>query len=209
MGTITANSDEFLRAIGTAVQAYGEVEASQSRLLQCILGVTITQAQTVFFTVQNVRGRNELFHSLLAHKYGDKHKKYWESCGRFLHTLSIFRNAIVHWHSLTIVYVNRTGDKTKAPKSPEPAIRNPMPGRSGKTLRLDDFGPFIVDCGYIRAELDQFSGFLRQDDPDDDPTLHERFSRPLPRQNRACSSTNPAVQSAAVPASIIRGVTSI
>jgi len=185
MTALTKDRNDFLKAVGDAVQSYAEVEKSQARLLQCILGVDSIQAATIFFTIQNVRSRNELFSSLAEHRYNDAYKKYWESCAAFLHTLSVFRNAIVHWHPRTIVYVNRSGDPSNAPKDAEPAIHNPMPGRGNTFLRLNDFKPFMVDCNIIRAEMDQFSEFLRDPDGADDPTLHERFSRPLPRQNRA------------------------
>jgi hypothetical protein len=182
MTIITKDRDDFLKAIGAAVEAYAEVEASQARLLQCILDVDSMQAATIFFTVQNVRSRNDLFASLIEHKYGDAHSKFWKSCSAFLLDLSKFRNAIVHWHPMTMVYVNR--DPAKVPKAAARAIRNPMPGRRG-SLTLDAFSPFMLDCTYIRAEMDQFSGYLRDPAEADDPTLPERFSLPLPRQNLA------------------------
>jgi hypothetical protein len=181
MTVITKDRDDFLKAIGAAVQSYAEVEASQARLLQVILHVDATQASTIFFTVQNVRSRTELFGSLLTHKYNDAHKKYWESCGAFLLILSIFRNAIVHWHPITKIFVHRRGERAKDAQA---AIHNPMPGRRG-VLALSEFEPFMTDCAYIRSELDQFSGFLRDQDGADAPKLRERFSRPLPRQNLA------------------------
>lgn len=186
MTVLTKDRNDFLKAVGDAVQSYAEVEKSQARLLQCILGVDYMQAATIFFTIQNVRSRNELFSSLTEHRYNDAYKKYWESCAAFLHTLSIFRNAIVHWHPLTIVYVNRSGNPANTPKDAQTAIRNPRPGRGSISLTLNEFAlPFMLDCAYIRAEVDQFSGFLRDPDGADDPTLHERFSQTLPRQNRA------------------------
>jgi hypothetical protein len=177
MTIITKDRDEFLKAIGNAVQSYAEVEASQARLLQCILGVDSFQAALIFFTVQNVRSRNELFGALLEHKYNDVHKKFWKSCSAFLRELSLFRNAVVHWHPLTRVYVNRSADPAKVPRDAEASIRNPMPGRGSASLTVNEFKPFMIDCAYIRAQMDQFSGFLRDPDGADDDTLHERFSQ--------------------------------
>ena len=122
-----------------------------------------------------------MFASLLEHKYKEPHNKFWKSCGAFLYQLSIFRNAIVHWHPLTIVHLGRG---TSNAKEPQAAVRNPMPGRYG-SLTIERLKPFILDCLYIRAELDQFAEFLRDPAGADDPTLPERFSRPLPRQNLA------------------------
>jgi len=185
MTIITKDRDDFLKAIGNAVQSYAEVEVSQARLLRCILGVDSMQAAIIFFTIQNVRSRNELFSALLEHKHNNVHKKFWKSCCSFLDKPAVFRDAVVHWHPLTKVYVNRSGDPAKVPRDAEAAIRNPKPGRSSTTLTLSEFQPFMVDCTYIRAEMDQFAGFLRDPDGADAPTLCERFSRPLPRQNRA------------------------
>jgi hypothetical protein len=195
MPVLTKDRDAFLRAIGAAVQSYAEVEASQSRLLQCLIDVDSMQATTVFFTVQNVRSRNEMFGSLLEHKYKDTYKKYWKSCGAFLYTLAIYRNAIAHWHPLTIVYVNRGEGQ---PKDAQAAIHNPMPGRRG-ALTLESFRPFMMDCAFVRSELDQFSGFLRDPDGRDDPTLPDRFSRPLPRQNLASLQPSPPPKGPAPP----------
>jgi hypothetical protein len=64
MTALTKDRNDFLKAVGDAVQSYAEVEKSQARLLQCILGVDSIQAATIFFTIQNVRSRNELFSSL-------------------------------------------------------------------------------------------------------------------------------------------------
>jgi hypothetical protein len=162
-------NEPFLKMIGRAVQEYVKVERIQSILLKEILGVDSIQARIIFFTVQNVRSRNELFGSLLTHSHGDIHDRYWNSCGKFLEKLSIFRNAIVHWHPLTV----------------GPGIQNPMPGRSGRSLGAGDLPPFIFDCQCIYEELRRFVEFLTEGLLDDDPTSSQRFLEPIPYRNRA------------------------
>jgi hypothetical protein len=161
-------SDSFLKLIGRAIQEYASVEQIQSALFKEILGVDSVQARTVFFTVQNVRSRNELFASLPTHKFGEAHDRYWDSCAKFLEKLAAFRNAIVHWHPII------GGHGTK----------NPMPGKSGRHLGGDDLQPFIRDCLIIHEELRRFLEFLTND-PDDDPTLSQRFLEPIAYRNRA------------------------
>jgi hypothetical protein len=162
-------NESFLKLIGHAVQEYARVERIQSTLFKEILGVDSIQASIIFFTVQNVRSRNELFGSLLTHRYGDTHDRYWDSCSKFLEKLSIFRNAIVHWH----------------PRTAGPGIQNPMPGRSGRSLVASDLPPFIFDCQCIYEELRQFVEFLTERPADDDSTSSQRFLEPIPYRNRA------------------------
>ena len=165
-------NESFLKLIGRAVQEYARVERIQSTLFKEILGVDgvdSIQASIVFFTVQNVRSRNELFGSLLTHRYGEKHDLYWNSCSKFLLILNVYRNAIVHWHPLTFGH----------------GIKNPMPGRSGRSLAADDLPPFIFDCQCIYEELRRFVEFLTDGPPDDDSTSSQRFLEPIPYRNRA------------------------
>src|SRR4051794_23367738 len=84
----TGNTADLLTGIGIAVRAYTQVEASQSRLLSVLLGIDIKPASAIFFSVQNVRSRNELFNTLLTQRFDDRFTKFWESCSSHLQRLA-------------------------------------------------------------------------------------------------------------------------
>jgi hypothetical protein len=180
-----ATDEALLRAIGEAVQAYAKVETTQASLLHTFLGISARQARTIYFTVQNVRSRNEMFAGLLFDSYAEKYKRYWESVGLFLSTLSIFRNAVVHWIPVYVVAVPAVGvdqpeDEGKGRSGH--GIHNPMPGRQTLTLMADDLRPFLDDCLFIMREL---SAFRRALENAHDLALQERFVRPITRRNSA------------------------
>src|SRR5258706_11474603 len=158
--------DMLLKAIGEAVEAYTDVEAAQFRLLAIILGVDDHTAAIIFFTVINVRSRQEMFETLLVKKHGRTYEKYWQSYTHYINKLSVFRNAIVHWHHTTIL-------NTEGPS--EAGIRHPTPKGRGRALTASQLRPFIQDCIRARVESDQFATFLRDGG---EPTLHDRFLQP-------------------------------
>src|SRR5258708_39060617 len=92
----------LLKAIGEAIEAYTTVEAAQFRLLAIILGVDDDTAAIIFFAIMNVRSRHQMFETLLAKRHGRTYEKYWQSYTHYVNKLSEFRNAIVHWHHVTI-----------------------------------------------------------------------------------------------------------
>jgi hypothetical protein len=148
----TGNTADLLTGIGIAVRAYTQVEASQSRLLSVLLGIDIKPASAIFFSVQNVRSRNELFNTLLTQRFDDRFTKFWESCSSHLQRLAGVRNNFVHWHPYTLLRMDGEG-------TAETRLMNPMPGRTGRAS-VADVEPFQKDCSYIKSGLDQFAGHL-------------------------------------------------
>lgn len=65
MPAVGPEVDNFHRLVGQAVEEYALVEDAQSRVLAAILNTETRQAKVIFFTVQNVRSRNEMFLGLL------------------------------------------------------------------------------------------------------------------------------------------------
>ena len=165
--------DMLLKAIGEAVEAYTAVEAAQSQLLAIILGVNDDKAAIIFFAVQNVRLQQRMFEGLLLEKYGQTHQKYWASYASYIFKLAEFRNAIVHWHHITIQ--NATGPS-------EAGMRRPTPKGRGYAVTVSQLRTFIQDCVRARLETDEFATFLRDGGG---PTLHDRFLRPIVYRNQA------------------------
>jgi hypothetical protein len=183
----TKHDDKLLGAIGSAVKAYTSVEAAQSALLAELLGLGRPEAGVVFFTIQNVRSRNEMYGALLELKYGKRFSVFWDSCSDYLNKLAVFRNALVHWHPMLVITVSPLGDPSEA----EPGLRNPMPGRRG-SLKENDLEPFESDCIFIREALFAFRNHLSDIGALHGPsTSPQKFLSPLSRRNRAVLQPRP------------------
>ena len=68
----SSRNAQFHSAIGASLHKYSRVEVTQVRILEAILKIELTPASTLFFSVQNVRTRNEMIAGLLRHYHGDK-----------------------------------------------------------------------------------------------------------------------------------------
>jgi hypothetical protein len=162
-------------AIGEAMEAYAEVEMTLASVLRLLLHTELLEAHAVFFAIQNVRSRNELFQTLLTIRFKDDIKKFWNSCDKFLLTLAQYRNAIAHWHPLVTIYLDKNDKATLKNAIGHPAIRS-----SYKPLEIDDFPPFIKDCLYIRQELSGLISLLK----DSPATFPDKFRQPIARRNQ-------------------------
>jgi len=167
------------KAIGASVHEYSRVESAQVGILEAILTIKTVPASILFHSIQNVRTRNEMIQGLLRYSYGDKFKSFWAKCSAFLFKLSVYRNAIVHWHPHINIYVDEKHQAVRATN----ALGNPMYGKGGKSLEVTDFPPFDQDCRYIAEELYALARFLKQFKPDE--TLPDKYQRPIIRPNRA------------------------
>jgi len=175
---IDLNLNPLHRAIGEAIEAYAEVETILTSLLQALLRTDCNKAHALFFAIQNIRSRNELFETLLQLEFKGALKKYWASCGSYLYKLALFRNAVAHWHPLVVITVKSETDLTGV--GAQHALHHPAYA-SFKELTLDHFPPFLTDCVYIRRELSALHGIVGKQ-PD---TLPEKFRRPIARRNLA------------------------
>lgn len=165
-------------AVGAAVHAYSGVESAQENILQYALKIGPVPASIILHSVANSRSRNEMIQGLLRNSYDDQFKPFWAKCTDFLNKLSLYRNAIVHWHPHTNIYLSEDTEALKAAS----AIGNPMLGRTSRSLELGDFPPFMQDCAYIREELLSLANYLKAGAQL--PSL-EKFSRPAIRPNLA------------------------
>lgn len=162
---------------GQAIEAYSRVEQIQVQLLAVILRLEYKVAAAIFYSVQNARARNEMVQAVLTLRRGDKYKAYWNSCADFLSLLATFRNAIVHWHPVTIITL-LSGNR-------DYGLKNASPLKSTKTLEAADFPAFIQDCSFITLEIESFMWMLRGDAPQQQPSWQEKFSQPIARRNQA------------------------
>jgi hypothetical protein len=166
------------QAVGEAIEAYAMVEANLASLLEALLGVSMIQAHAVLFAIQNIRSRNEMFQTLLAHTHFHKDiKKYWASCSKYLLMLAQFRNAIAHWHPNLNVYVNKDFSAHRLVH----ALGHPVPGTPIKSLEVTDLAPFLTDCQYIRQELSALTELVKNAPV----ALPEKFQKPITRRNQA------------------------
>jgi hypothetical protein len=175
--TIIPDSASLHQAVGRAIDAYARVEGTWASLLEVILKVDMLKAHTLFFAVQNIRSRNELFEELLSALFKGGLKKYWASCEQFLFKLSKFRNAAAHWHPNYNVYTGNVPEELRL----EAALGHPVPGNKYPTIEVKDFPPFMDDCNYIRGELSALI-LLVKESPS---TLPEKFQKPITRRNQA------------------------
>jgi hypothetical protein len=166
-------------AIGQAIDSYAMVEGSQVFILEAILAIPPQMASVVFFSVQNVRSRHEMMQAILAIKHVDKYKKFWGKCGAFLQKLADFRNAVVHWHPVVAVYLDKKG----AIQDHGYELKHGSAGNSFLPIRTRDFPDFLKDCQYIQQELLAFNGYLKGDSAYS--ASQDRFLQPNLRRNLA------------------------
>jgi hypothetical protein len=165
------------QAVGEAIEEYSDVEATLASLLRHLLKTSILQSHAIFFAISNVRSRLELFDTLLAVEFGGELKQFWNSCTKFLVALANFRNAIVHWHPQTIIYVDEKTETTVV----KHALGHPTFHSSYKPLEIEDFAPFIKDCILVKTELSSLI-FLAKERP---RPLPDKFQQPIARRNQA------------------------
>jgi len=172
-----STTDPLHSMVGAALEAYARVEGHLTSVLQDLIRTNSQQAHAIFFAVQNVRSRNDLFETLLLMEIGPDIRTYWASCSTFLYRLALFRNAIAHWGPLLVVYMSTKGSSTKPA---ERALRHPA-ARGFKPLLAEDIKPCLVDCQYMAEELSALHALVTERPS----SLPERFLRRLARRNSA------------------------
>jgi hypothetical protein len=177
--TILLNPEnkEIHSAMGRAIDAYANVEGSQVFLLETILGISTKEAVTIFFAVQNVRFRHEMFEQLLSAKHKDKYNEFWNKCGSFLEKLSKFRNAIVHWAPMVAIHRDKSG------KVVQLEHKLGHPSKSLLDITTTSISDFVKDCRYIQQEISALKRSLMDDDPA--LALPDKFQKPNLRRNLA------------------------
>jgi hypothetical protein len=183
-----ANQDydrnELHRAVGEAMEAYANVEATLASLLGTILNINFQKAHIIFFSVGNARSRLDMIEHLLKLRLKaavfSKLEDRWDSITEFLLTLAGFRNAIAHWHPHTNIY-ERNSPTGESEFRMVPALGNPILGKSSVSLEVLSFPPFLTDCNYIRGELSGIIPLAKKPPR----TLPKRFWKPIDGQNQA------------------------
>jgi hypothetical protein len=173
---IDPEEKEIHASIGKAVEAYGKVEGAEILLIQTLLGLDYASASIVF---SNVRSRPNLIESLLDRKFENKYQKYWKSCSSFLSSLSLFRNAVVHWHPAIALY---TDSKQEHVVHHEHTMMHPVVGKGFGDLRPKHFPDFIEDCEFIYQELMSFNAHLMGDA---DASANDKLNRGFERKSKA------------------------
>lgn len=175
-----ASKEQLYAAVGRAIGAYASAESAQVTLLAVILQIDRERAQIIFYAVQNARNRTEMFESLLHRTYGDVFHAYWAQCSQFFAKVTLFRNAVAHWHSGFRVSV---GGSHKGPQRGRPILRHPIPGRDVAPLSSEQFPSFMEDCKYIQEEFRGLALFLHE--ATQDSPLPEKYRQPTIRPNLA------------------------
>jgi hypothetical protein len=171
-------------AIGKAIHSYSKVEVAQVRILEGMLKLETLPATILFFSVQNVRARNEMIDSLLGHYYGGKLENFWAECSRFLYKLALFRNAIAHWVPGMLLHMDHVQRRvTKV----TPFIAEPKAAfvKDAIKLEADDLKPFNEDCEYIADILMMFGLYLRGVTPQKPSPSLDKYQQLAIRQNLA------------------------
>jgi hypothetical protein len=160
MATKSSSNAEMHSAIGASIHQYSKVEVAQTRILEAILNIETKPAALLFFSIQNVRTRNDLIEGLLRHYREENLRPYWAKCSAFLFKLSLYRNAIAHWipgwhYHLDFVQRKITGVTA--------FISDPKAGptKEARSLQAGDLKPFDEDCQYIAHQLNQFAAYLK------------------------------------------------
>lgn len=180
---------EMRLAVGKAIEKYGLAEAGQADVLKLLLKIRYDQAAVVFYSVQNIRGRNSMIQSLIETEYGEQARLAWKKFASFLQTLADVRNALVHWGTGAIVHFDEAGDVVV---DTTPVLMNPTNPLGRDPLGVDFVHAFTDDCEYIWAELRKFVKLLKKTArvTSHKPPSPEKFQLPNLRQNLA-SLTRP------------------
>lgn len=166
-------------AIGQAVEAYAKVEGAQSMVLERLLNISSHEATVIFFSIQNVRTRNEAFQTLLTIKHKEKYTKFWKKVASFLSTLSKFRNGVVHWAPAVVLYRSKEGKTVKH----EHELMHPAYNSKFDLIDRTKIDNFVKDCRYIEQEIHALKRELDGDPPE--RASPHRFLRPSIRPNLA------------------------
>ena len=158
-------------AVGKAISEYAQVEFTLASILQNLLRIDFLQAHGIFFTIQNVRSRNELYQTLLKQQFTSDINKYWDSCSLYLQKLAVFRNALAHWHRSWVRHVGKTEND---PSTTKAVLSHPVPGSGFPLIGLRDLDLFMSDCRAILIDLTGLVAIAKER-PD---TLPEKFLRP-------------------------------
>src|SRR5438034_4948043 len=177
---VNSETKEIHTAVGQAVDAYAGVEGAQAQMMEALLKLSPREASIIFYSVQNVRSRHEMIQELLKLRHKDKYKKFWSACWKFLRKLAIFRNALVHWHPILVVYLDESGQNTD--DDHDHALGPPM-GGDFEDVKASDIPPFLKDCHYIEQEIHALRRDLLGEPPE--RALPDRFLKPNLRQNLA------------------------
>jgi len=180
--------EPFAQAIGNAIIAYAEAEQSQAMLFSGMLTLKHDRANAVFYTIQNVRARNEMIQTLLRQEFKEDYAVYWESCSEFLLKLAKFRNAVAHWHPAMRVYMSKGAASTKPGEN---VLSNPSPGWGIKSLTLEDIGPFMKDCRAIQQEMYEFTRHIDDRRKAPRAPLPDRFQKRVTYRNQAVLQRHP------------------
>jgi hypothetical protein len=185
MIVLNPENKEIHAAIGKALDAYASVEGAHVRVLESILKITPREAAIVLFSVQNARSRYEMIQELLKINHQEKYAKFWAGCQSFLLKLASYRNALVHWHHIMVVYMDKSGKFDG--QSHE--LQDPWGGAYYDEIKASDVPAFDKDCRYIEQEIHALKRDL-----DGEPLERaspNRFLKPNLRQNLAVLPVRP------------------
>ncbi|HZE52592.1 MAG TPA: hypothetical protein VE111_04865 [Bradyrhizobium sp.] len=142
-----------------AIDAYGGLEISLSRIFADLLGTKPDLAGIVLFRIGNSRARNKMIELLIKRKYGAKFNLYWNSVFKLIGQLDNRRNEIVHWNMSVRPNFGRSGKLTSATAKLFPP--NIWDRRRGKqSLNERDLFDFVLRCEFAEAAVWSFLTFL-------------------------------------------------
>ncbi|MEN3238963.1 hypothetical protein PUR29_36620 [Methylobacterium ajmalii] len=169
MVLVTEDQSEFHRKVGEAFEYYSRFEGYHSRILSSILNIDDDQGTLIFFTVQNVKSRNELILSLLEMKYGIKYRDFWRSVATFIENLAAFRNVLAHGHRIVLG---------------ESGLHHPMPGKYS-TILGSQIKYFLEDCELMNHVLSVFRGRIVEENTVYGPVSQGMCGKKLGIPNKA------------------------
>lgn len=172
-------------AVGEAMEAYANYEASAASLIRVLLKTDYRQSLAIYFAVKSSRDRMELFENLITLRLSERHRPlfqpFWNSFTAYLQVMTKFRNALAHWHPYVGIYENKRPSAESPPYLYVPTLANPTATPDGKSLHVEDIAPFVQDCkfasGIFAVLYDYFEKKPR--------SLPEIFRRPIARRNLA------------------------
>ncbi|MBR0915823.1 hypothetical protein [Bradyrhizobium japonicum] len=181
-------------AVGEAMEAYANYEASAASLIRVLLNTDYRQSMAIYFAVKSSRDRMELFENLIILKLREKHRPlfqpFWDSFTAYLQVMTKFRNALAHWHPYVSIYED-TRQSTESPSYQYvPTLANPTATADDRSLYVGDIAPFVQDCKFASGTFTLLYDYF-----DKKPrSLPEIFRQPISRQNLADLRPHPTAK---------------
>jgi hypothetical protein len=162
---MTDRDKEFWMFRGLAIEEFAKLERNLCALFTCLTEMKDDTGEMVFYKIFDTQKRDQIIDELLRHKLDDKFNKYkefWtESILKSIRTISVERNAIVHWSAIDSKTINADGTRTKNDVMLYKNSKHNKKRSGTDPITMLILKRFIHSCKETRALLECFRWYLQ------------------------------------------------